>query len=108
MPIAVICPGCHSRFTVPEKFAGKEGPCPKCKQNIKIPKLEEQVVIHAPEPEKGKDKLGRPLLKPTAREVAKFNPIVAAVVVAVTIAAFGVAFVMRGSVAPKPVEVKKA
>src|SRR6476661_3159539 len=30
MAIAVVCPSCHARFQVQDKFAGKEGPCPKC------------------------------------------------------------------------------
>jgi hypothetical protein len=97
MPINVVCPSCRSRFSVNEKFAGKEGPCPKCKQKIKIPKLEEQVVIHAPEPEKGKDKTGRPLLTPTKREVTRFNPLVAGVVIGIAVAAFGVAFALRST-----------
>jgi hypothetical protein len=45
MPIPVICPGCKSRFTVSDKFAGLTGPCPKCKQPIKIP----SITIHEPE-----------------------------------------------------------
>ena len=47
MPIPVTCPGCLKRFSVADKFAGKQGPCPSCKKTITIPKLEEQVVIHA-------------------------------------------------------------
>ena len=49
MPIAVVCSSCKARFQVSEKFAGKQGPCPKCKSIITIPKVEEQVQIHAPE-----------------------------------------------------------
>ena len=47
MPIAVICPGCRAQFRVNEKFAGKEGPCPKCKAKITIPL--DDVKIHVPE-----------------------------------------------------------
>jgi hypothetical protein len=47
MPIAVICPGCRAQFRVHEKFAGKEGPCPKCKAKITIPL--DDVKIHVPE-----------------------------------------------------------
>ncbi len=68
MPIQVTCPGCLSRFTVSEKFAGKTGPCPKCKKEIKIPEASEQVVIHAPEDSGPKDAQGRPVLKPLRRE----------------------------------------
>jgi len=98
MPISVICPGCHSRFSVSEKYAGKEGPCPKCKQKIRIPKVEEQVVVHAGETEPGaKDKTGRPVLKPVARQDTRFNPLVAGLVAIVTVAAFGLAFVLKST-----------
>lgn len=51
MAINVVCPGCQSRFAVSEKFAGKTGPCPKCKQPITIPTpAAKEVVIHEPEP----------------------------------------------------------
>jgi len=51
MPIPVVCPGCKSRFSVSDKFAGKTGPCPKCKQPISVPKpAATQVVVHEPEP----------------------------------------------------------
>lgn len=40
MPIAVSCPSCKTKFTVSDKFAGKQGPCPKCKAPITIPALE--------------------------------------------------------------------
>ena len=50
MPITVVCPGCKSRFTVSDQFAGRTGPCPKCKQPIKIPEpAAKSVVIHEPE-----------------------------------------------------------
>jgi hypothetical protein len=50
MPIPVVCPGCKARFTVSDQFAGRTGPCPKCKQPIKIPTPAAQsVVIHEPE-----------------------------------------------------------
>jgi hypothetical protein len=49
MPIPVICPGCSSRFTVSDKFAGLTGPCPKCKKPITIPAPVKAVTIHEPE-----------------------------------------------------------
>jgi hypothetical protein len=50
MPITVVCPTCKSRFTVSDQFAGRTGPCPKCKQPIKIPEPAAQsVVIHEPD-----------------------------------------------------------
>jgi hypothetical protein len=50
MPIPVVCPGCKARFTVSDQFAGRTGPCPKCKQQIKVPTpAAKAVVIHEPE-----------------------------------------------------------
>ncbi len=49
MPIVVVCTGCKSRFTVSDQYAGRTGPCPKCKKPITIPKAEQAVVIHEPE-----------------------------------------------------------
>lgn len=50
MPILVVCTGCQARFTVSDQYAGRTGPCPKCKKPITIPKPEQAVVIHEPEP----------------------------------------------------------
>ena len=66
MPIQVTCSKCLTRFSVNEKFAGKKGPCPKCKAEITIPKLEEQVVVHAPD-DSPKDSKGKSVLKPIRR-----------------------------------------
>ena len=97
MPITVLCPSCHARFAVSEKFAGKQGPCPKCKKPITVPKLEDEIKIHEAASEPGtKDKQGRPLLKPVARKNAKFNPLMAAAAAFVALVAFGGAFVLRG------------
>ncbi|MBN1851334.1 MAG: hypothetical protein JW829_01370 [Pirellulales bacterium] len=98
MPIHVTCPGCHTRFRVSEKFAGKEGSCPKCKATIHVPKLSEQVVVHVPEhSERGAlDSKGRPILKPIARKDTIFQPwiLVAVLVAAGTL--FGIAWLLRG------------
>ena len=68
MPIPVVCPGCKASFNVSDKFAGKQGPCPKCKTVISIPKPDpakkpvEEVKIGEPEPPAGgKSKTGRPV-----------------------------------------------
>jgi len=82
MPITVVCPGCKAGFSVSEKFAGKKGPCPKCKQIITVPAAPppkapaEEVKIHAPDEfrDGGKDKKGRPITKPIPREETRFNP----------------------------------
>jgi hypothetical protein len=98
MAIVVVCPSCHARFQVSEKFAGQKGPCPKCKGVINIPKLDEEVKIHAPEEfgSGGKDAKGRPVLKPIERAETKVNPVVTAIVLCAIVLAFGVAFMMRG------------
>ena len=49
MPIQVICPGCQARFSVSDQFSGRSGPCPKCKQPIKIPAKIQSIQIHEPE-----------------------------------------------------------
>lgn len=72
MSIRVTCPGCHKRFNVSDKFAGKTGPCPKCKTPMKIPALEDKVVIH--ETVKGPtDSKGKKVSEPIKREDAKVS-----------------------------------
>ncbi len=68
MPIQVTCPGCLSRFSVSDKYAGKKGPCPKCKKEIVVPDKSQQVVIHAPEAAGPKDSKGVAVLKPIRRK----------------------------------------
>ncbi len=83
MSIFVVCPGCRKRFEVNEQFAGRTGPCPSCKKPIKIPKVEEQVVVHAPaEAPPGKTKTGKAPPKPVSRKDARFRPVLAAVIAA--------------------------
>ncbi len=67
MPIQVTCPGCLSRFAVSDKYAGKKGPCPKCKKEITVPEASAQVVIHAPDTAGPKDSKGVAVLKPIKR-----------------------------------------
>lgn len=81
MAIDVTCVKCHTRFQVSEKFAGKSGPCPKCKATIKIPELKEQVVIHAPEVSGPKTATGQPVFTPiTRKEVRLTTPQIAIIV----------------------------
>lgn len=97
MPINVICPGCHARFKVADKFAGQQGPCPKCKALITIPKPEDEVVIHAPEHEAGAVGVsGRHALKTYKRRDTKFRPLVFAAVIGSVLAILLVALVVRG------------
>jgi hypothetical protein len=102
MAILVVCQSCKTRFQVNEKFAGKQGPCPKCKAVITIPKLDEQVVIHAPEEYAGggsvaaKDASGRAVLKPISREKPKLQPVTLVAAAAGVLVAIVVAFFLRG------------
>lgn len=98
MPISVFCPGCQTRFSVSEKFAGKQGPCPKCRAIIQIPAASsEEVKIHAPEEYSsgGKDSRGRPSAKPIAREVTRFKPKAAAAIGGATLLVFLAAYFGR-------------
>jgi cation transport ATPase len=97
MPIQVTCGKCLTRFSVNEKFAGKKGPCPKCKAEITIPKLEEQVVVHVPD-DGPKDSKGRSVLKPIKRtetEVTRRGIIIAVTAVLGAIL-FAIAMRMNG------------
>lgn len=50
MAIQVVCAGCNARFSVSDQFAGRSGPCPKCKKPITIPAAPvKSVTIHEPE-----------------------------------------------------------
>lgn len=73
MAIRVTCPGCYTRFNVSDKFAGREGPCPKCKKQIKIPEKE---AVQIAEPDSGvKDSKGRSILKPIRRAETKITQV---------------------------------
>lgn len=103
MAIDVTCAKCHTRFQVSEKFAGKSGPCPKCKATIKIPELKDQVVIHAPEDFGPKTATGEAVFRPIARtEVKLGTPQIAAIVGSVLVVLI-VAIVLRVQFAGKPV-----
>jgi len=73
VPITVVCRSCHQRFQVSEKFAGRTGPCPKCKAPIYIPKPSEEVKIHTPEHSEAgaRGVTGQLVLKPIAREATR-------------------------------------
>lgn len=98
--IRVTCPGCHTRFNVSEQFAGKEGPCPKCKKKIKVPDKNEEVVIHAPE-HGPTDTEGRPILKPIVREETSLSQVHIALIAVSVIGFFALALIMRMMVEDK-------
>ncbi|MFK8113588.1 MAG: hypothetical protein AB8B91_15410 [Rubripirellula sp.] len=75
-----------------DQFAGKTGPCPNCKEQIKVPDKDEEVVIHAPDDGAPKDRSGQSVLKPLERTetdvtrrglLMTFGAIMAAVAVAI-------------------------
>jgi len=76
MAIRVVCTQCRASFNVSEKFAGRTGPCPKCKATITVPSESEQVEVHAPSDFAGggRDAAGKLVLKPIAREETRFSP----------------------------------
>ena len=85
MAISVVCPSCLKRFNVSDKFAGKSGPCPKCKATIQVPAAE--VKIHVPEQfaTGGRTRTGKLATKPIAREEVKLHPLTAAIIAALAI-----------------------
>jgi hypothetical protein len=95
MAIDVTCTGCKTRFQVSDKFAGKKGPCPKCKTIIEIPSAKDQVVIHAPEPTGPVDSKGRSVAEPIFREEVRLAPPVIFGIVASVIVIAAMAFVIR-------------
>ncbi len=107
MPIRVTCPGCHSRFNVSDKFAGKKGPCPKCKAVILIPTENEQVVIHEPESFGPRNETGQAVLKPISRTETRLTAIHIALIVAGTLlflaGALMIRFMIDDKTAPPPV-----
>jgi hypothetical protein len=96
MAISVVCPGCKKRFSVSEKFAGKQGPCPKCKTVIRIPETtQEEVKIHAPENFGPKDSTGRQVLMPIFREETKLGPVAIVAIVGGVLLVAIIALVLR-------------
>lgn len=95
MPIQVTCPKCLKRFQVSEKFAGKTGPCPNCKNQIKVPDKSEEVVIHAPKDDVPKDRSGQSVLKPVTRKETDVTRTGLLVTLGAVLGAIGIAIGMR-------------
>jgi len=105
MSVFVVCPGCHSRFNVSDKFAGKSGVCPKCKGPIEIPALDQQVEVHAPAAcaEGGRSATtGKLITKPIARIQATLNPVVAVAVCGTTLVVLLLAWIGRNVIQSSP------
>lgn len=101
MSIRVTCPGCHTRFNVSEKFSGREGPCPKCKKIIKIPKSSEDVKVHVPENFGPKSVAGEAVLKPVFRQETKLSPVQIVLIFSFIIGIAVIALMLRVGVANK-------
>ncbi len=101
MPISVTCPGCLSRFTVSDKYAGKKGPCPKCKKDLIVPDKSQEVVIHAPEAGP-KDSKGVSVLKPLKRAEFKLSTRELMIASVVTVISLGLAISARFGFATTP------
>lgn len=101
MPIRVTCPGCHTRFNVSEKHAGKEGPCPKCKKVITIPTADEEVVIHSPDTAGPKDSQGRSIVAPIRRKETRLSSVQVTLIVTAIVGFFLGAVVMNMMVPDK-------
>ncbi len=101
MSIRVTCPGCRTRFNVSDQFAGREGPCPKCKAKIHIPDKSEEVVIHGPSPTASKESKGAAISKPIFRQEMVISPVLWTVIVGVIITLFALALVLRFQIADK-------
>ena len=98
MSILVVCPKCHTRFKVSDKFAGKSGACPKCKGTIRVPTKEEEVQVHTPTEFAGggRGATGKLALKPIARQETRLHPVAATAVVAAVFAVFITAWIAGG------------
>lgn len=102
MPILVVCPGCKTSFHVHEKFAGKQGPCPKCKAVIAIPTADakDQIVIHVPDEvapgnKKSSTASAARSLKPITRPVSGITPVRIAIIAAVVILIFAMSWILK-------------
>jgi hypothetical protein len=106
MAITIVCPGCKKSFSVDDKFAGKSGPCPKCKTKLTIPEKMPEVKIHAPDEFAGggKSVTGKLLLKPIARKEVRITPALGAIIGGAVVAAIAWALVVRhiGGAAESP------
>jgi len=102
MAIQVTCPGCLARFTVSDKYAGKKGPCPKCKKEIVVPDKSQEVVIHAPETDGPKDSKGVSVLKPLKREELKVSRLQIGIAVGIAVLSLAVALGIRFATSSPP------
>ncbi len=91
-----------ARFSVSDKYAGKKGPCPKCKKEIVVPDKSQEVVVHAPETTGPKNSQGVSVLKPIKRKEFRVGWKTLAGAAMGTIAVIGFAIWIRLSGSPPP------
>lgn len=96
MAIEVLCPGCKTRFRVNDRFAGKKGPCPKCKAVITVPEKAPEVVVHAPQEYGPKNAAGVGVLKPIARKETRVSPLAIMGILSGIMLVLILALVLRG------------
>ena len=97
MSILVVCRSCRKRFKVSEKFAGKKGACPNCKEEIIVPTEDEKVQIHTPEHSEtgARSVTGELVLKPVSREDTAFSPQAIGLIAMLSVGVVLLAFLMR-------------
>ncbi len=98
MAITVVCRQCRTRFSVNEKFAGRTGPCPKCKAPIRVPSKKEEVKVHGGEEfaSGGRDAAGQLVLKPIARTETKIEPVQAVAIGGAVLAVVAITWLAGG------------
>ena len=98
MAIQVTCSGCHARFKVSDKYAGRKGPCPKCKAEITVPDAAEEVVIKSHDEFGGaRDAGGKLVLKPLERKETSLTPLLIGGVILIIAAVCAAVFYVRAS-----------
>jgi hypothetical protein len=100
MAIVVVCPNCLTTFQVKDKYAGKQGPCPKCRSVIKVPEFDETLPAKSDASEKEADEAKvkrRVAIEPIERTSAKIPNWLMAAAAGGSIAAIIVAFTLRNS-----------
>lgn len=98
MSIRVTCTKCHTRFNVSEKFAGKEGPCPKCNAKIRVPDKSEEIVIESPKGDGPMDSTGRAVLDPVKRKETNLSTVQWTLIIGSIVGFLAIALILRFSI----------
>ena len=100
MAIVVVCPNCLTTFQVKDKYAGKQGPCPKCRSVIKVPELDDASPAKSDASEKEADEANmkrRFAIEPIERTSSRIPHWLMAAAAGGSIAAIIIAFALRNS-----------